>query len=1227
MWQWNGSAGAFSLVHTTTQTRSQVNLGNQFGKTKAWAWRRGSDSVWFVFVGAINSAHNAINSRYYSGSSTVATAQVIGAFTGLGADIVSTGDGFTVPTARGTSHPVTAYLDGAASRLHLLTGTGVQRRSQLLTSSRRAPAHGVRKGDVMCDGPRLWVAYPRDNVGSDRLFVTNGPSPTGLADVTFRTDVPQPPPFPHSSMTADKILRVWLCEATGVGGSQRLLVAVEFERETANSFYQNYAGGAIRTPVFWMTGDYSGNADISWNEDNWQPLIAPADQALFAQYANTDLDDPAASPVIGFTKHSLEGAFWAGVIQYATRAVDAIKIGDFGVAPDRPVWRTPRQISGGTITPVSAPDTANDYGGHYVADASHPLTLSWTYSSPEGGQQYAYRLRRFLPGTGVTEYWTGTTWTPRLDDGSLVVVGSIGGVAEITLPGSSTSGWGRDSSGALIAETYDLRVQTFAEEGGPASAFSGRLQVTPSEAQQPAMITPQGAYGTLALAGALDAGTIQSGNAFPLPTSLDLSTRIGGVGPLVGQAAVQTFDQGHLIRLLTDVTNFRVRVRGTATPATGPIQLVNVPPGQALPSQATGGTVVASSSISNGNWAIDFQTALGRAGSHWWLRAQVQSDITIASIELLGTTGRDTTLFSPRFTVRWTFPAVIADPQTRYIVKLFRGRVTSGFDQESPLDQADVADPVSREIDIDIFEEGVYTVSLQTQGSSLVAGVPGLLSVPTYAIFTADLVEPTIPETEAVIVATSERNGAGDVVPAAGPADGRGDTLGLLYRVAYPAVTVPETPGVGSAYGANSIVDASWRKPWENGSPIDVWQFQLDNGRQIEIQAASLLDENCPIASWSGVSNGNHTVRARAHNAAGWSAWSQTRSVLVSTVGADAPATVPTAPPAPALEVRHTGIVVVLMCDPAGYTGRRTAPVTGRRGRYRRVGTSAWTEFGFDDGLNDREEGIGPLLNNQIYEFQVRASNDVGNGAWSASYQVTPPNTGRFRGQIPERAVIRRREVGTDGDGIPIAEVDADVDPSNTLRNLLQYLDWSAGTGQRWEYSAQTFLTVAGGALVEHDLDWIAAPTEVTGPNTRLMTIADARGNTLLPSGIRAVAAQNFARKRLRSARNESTAAGITHVLVGAPEPTETPVLNVVNVPIAVHRALEALIGQSVMVLDGRFGAVGGVVRAVEASGTNAHRGRIDRVNVRMMIESEFPAIIPDAALRRRVHNVIAPGE
>ena len=1255
IWLWNDSAGAFSKAYTHRR-----GSGENFFFFRAetyFGWRRASDGTYRMWSWSdyVNASDEVV--QLLSGTSTAQERGDSVLFPeGTGnSDIGSSGDGFTVPVGRGNRDPILFQMMEPRRG-----GRGVQAlRSQLMqldnpsaTPSFQQIGNGsvpARAFDLLADGSLLWMTYPTDQNTATRLYLTNAPQPTTPSSSTvFRTDVPQPPPFPHSSMTASKILNIWMAEASGVGGSQRLCILVEFQREAANSFYQNYAGGAIQCPFFWITGDYSNPNNISWNEDNWQPLIAPADQTLFAQYRNNTATDRYASPFIGLSKHSLDGAFHVAVAQYATRDIDTIRIGDFGVAPDRPSWRTPRQAEPAIITPASPPDPAADYGGQWVGDASHPLTVSWNYTSPEGGQQYAYRMRRTRSQSGTTEYWTGSRWVDTLDETSLVLLGSIGGVVVVTLPGTATSGWGRDDSGQVIPENLELRVQVFSEENGAASPFSGRLDVTPGEAQQPVMVAPQGAYGTVAASGALAAGNINANNAIPLPATLDVSAQVGGVGQYRGWFRLHSFDQGHIIETLQPINDLRLQAAGTFSRA-GNIELYSAAsrPGEARTGQRPAAAAATRAQGGTNRFGLDHTLGGTTPAGTWIYLAHNQGaavGVDLESVELSGTTGRDTTLSSPRINVEWVFPETAADPQTRYIVRLYRGRVTRRFDELTPLDQVDVAGTEAalvRRVAVDILVEGTYTLMLQTQGSSPVDGVDGVLSAPTYAVFEADLVDPTLPDSETVSVVTTSRNAEGDIVVSSPPppatlhaTDPLRDRLGIRYRVTFPQVSAPEQPGLGSAYGANSAVTARWRAPWPNGGRIEEWQFAIDSGQIQTVAAVNLIDPSCPLATWSGIANGSHYVEARCRNVAGWSPWSPRRTVQVAAVESPQPLTVSVAPPAPLLEVRHTGAIAVLMCDPANSGG---SGLIERQGRHRQTGTASWTSFSFADGTNDRDEIIGPagFANGRTYEVQVRARNETGWSPWSGSTEVTPPATGVFRGVTPDHAVILRRLVGSADDPIPVAEIDIEPDPDNPRRALFEFIDWAAGDGGRYEYSSDLYITVdagegVGDVLVRHRTDGAEQREDqrIGGVKTRIIPLAKARTGDLDASrDIIVLDVDTYSRRTGAAAQNLVTGDETTHVLVGSQQPLQTPSMRAINVLTADVERLNALVRSSVLVLDARFRATAGVLNSVQDDGGTFMRGRTEAVGIGIKSESEFPRIVPAARLRRQVHNVIGPGE
>lgn len=977
----------------------------------------------------------------------------------VGSDLLSLGDGNTIPGGR-QGEPVIATISRfntttLSIRLQSSSSDAVTSTIESVGWSGTLPTNG-RLADTVATGRLIWAAYPKNISTSNRIIVRSASQPVNPGALVFssETSSAQPPPMP-GDLTAADILRVTLAESTLTAGGRRLAVIVEFRRDPSSEYFRTYTGGAIVAPVFYMTGDYTSATNIAW-EANWLPLISPADQATYGTYLGTDVRDGDNSIVHGVAKHGKRGQINVGILKAATRGVTIARIGTFREAPQVPVMNAPTQEEPAEVTASTA--------GSFGANANFPLMLSWLYRSNIGGEQYGYRLRRRQVRAGVVEYWTRGRWVTVQDDTSLIVDRSISRRGTAVLPGSATSGWARSPDGLLIDDILEFSVQTFSEENGLASDWSNAIAITPGEARDPFIYIPNDAFNTLGLFGSVSS-VVDRNEALTLPSTLELSVSTRSVA--IGATQFIDFDNGTLIRTLTDIRTFEFTVRGTLS-AAGRIELYA---STSRPSQARVGQSVTrsvSTSGSDNSFALTHRVSNLAANTYIYVAHNRASSTTvnITQASITGTTGDRSTQSETTIPISWLFAGDNATAQSAYRIDLYEGAVTD-FDTAEPIRTLIREKAASRNAAVNIFTEGTYTVRLITTGQPTIAGGVGLRAQPAYAIFELDLIDPAIPTTQRVRPARLTLSG--DKPTPVATTDTRG-TLGHLYDVIFPRARIPLTPGAGSVYGYNGELQAVWREPWPNGSDILEWEFRYDRGNNQRLLISEIGDPACPSYTWTGVPNGRRTVQARCRNAAGWSSWSQLIGYTVRSgpvLDPDTGATAPVAPPGVRLEVRHGGRILVSMCDPA-FNGLRD--ITRREFRYSSNLGGSWTNQDFHGISTDAF--ISGRVDGRTYWIEARVYNEVGASPWSERYAVVPPAASVFTGAIPDHALVYRREVGTQGDGIVVAQITVD---NESAVPRFQFFTMGVSDNIDYEYRSVLYTPDAPGSrnLVEFETDWV----------------------------------------------------------------------------------------------------------------------------------------------------------
>ena len=203
---------------------------------------------------------------------------------------------------------------------------------------------------------------------------------------------------------------------------------------------------------------------------------------------------------------------------------------------------------------------------------------------------------------------------------------------------------------------------------------------------------------------------------------------------------------------------------------------------------------------------------------------------------------------------------------------------------------------------------------------------------------------------------------------------------------------LPGAPVLTAQVQSASQIDLTWTEPANNGAAI--------SGYDVEYRLASAL--TWTDASHTGTTRSDsitgltraqsYQFRVRAKNSVGAGGWSNV--VTASTM-----AERPSAPSAPTLSSRARNSLTVAWTAPAA----NGAAITDYDVRYKRTNADDWTAWSHDG--TGRSATITGLTNGASYEVQVRATNAIGDSAWSASLTATPAAAP----EAPDRPTLSRR--------------------------------------------------------------------------------------------------------------------------------------------------------------------------------------------------------------------------
>ena len=256
-------------------------------------------------------------------------------------------------------------------------------------------------------------------------------------------------------------------------------------------------------------------------------------------------------------------------------------------------------------------------------------------------------------------------------------------------------------------------------------------------------------------------------------------------------------------------------------------------------------------------------------------------------------------------------------------------------------------------------------------------------------------------------------------------------------KPATPAPTVSAGKVDGRLVGSGNL-EVSWTAPNDGGSAITGYKIQWKSGTQQWSTSRQNTDTASPNLI-TGLTNGTaYTVRVLATNAIGDSAWSQAKTAT--------PATKPAQPSAPTVSVPTTGNdgqrLSVTWTAPTNDGG---SAITGYDVQYKTSTASDWTDKSHTG--TGTSTTITGLTQGTAYNVQVRATNSVGDSAWSSGTGTPATAPGK-----PTSVAVSVPTTGNDGQRLSVTWTAPTNDGGSVITGYK--IQWKSDT-QQWNPSRQ----------------------------------------------------------------------------------------------------------------------------------------------------------------------------
>jgi titin len=258
------------------------------------------------------------------------------------------------------------------------------------------------------------------------------------------------------------------------------------------------------------------------------------------------------------------------------------------------------------------------------------------------------------------------------------------------------------------------------------------------------------------------------------------------------------------------------------------------------------------------------------------------------------------------------------------------------------------------------------------------------------------------------------------------------------------ATAAPNTPGpVSLAQGAGGTLIATWAAPAVDTTHNGATGFNLRSSPSGAGTWTTMSGVSSPYTISGLTAGAAFDVQIQATNTAGPSAWSATATLATAAAVPNAPS----APSAPSLAVGTGSNLTVTWTAPTVDSMHNAA--TGFNLRSSPSGAGTWTTVA---GVTSPFTLSG-LADTTAIDVQVQASDEAGNGAWSATSTLTTASAGPYAPNAPSIASIAPPPNGTNSQ-LTVTWTGSAVDGTH-----------GAATGYNLRYSpagAGTWTTVSG---------------------------------------------------------------------------------------------------------------------------------------------------------------------
>lgn len=138
-----------------------------------------------------------------------------------------------------------------------------------------------------------------------------------------------------------------------------------------------------------------------------------------------------------------------------------------------------------------------------------------------------------------------------------------------------------------------------------------------------------------------------------------------------------------------------------------------------------------------------------------------------------------------------------------------------------------------------------------------------------------------------------------------------------------------------------------------------------------------------------------------------------------------------------------------------------------------------------------------------------------------------------------------------------------------------------------------------------------------------LFPVRKDRNQSLRPEDIIELNIQQMPVKRGQSSKTIVSSRGNSLTLTGTRTPVEVKNIMVAHATHEQIRRLNSLIGQAVAIRDWHHEIIGGVLTEVTPDPTTKFQATVEKTNLGITVNSDYPAITPTTELRRLAFNIV----